>query len=1717
MSSAPRLSCRCLSLFATLALFVSAGNAQYFGTNGSTLVPVAGQGHDYLHLLDETVDPASGSVNMNIAVPIAPGRQLTLPFNLSYQSNGVVVPTYQQSSTGSTAGLYPSWYQVVLNGDYSATGGVVWVSGDRETFGAGGWSYTFPGANQAISVTYANYGIPENPPEGPALCHVYEGYTFFDPNGGRHGLGMQSNVEGNPNCEDHPPYLWGGGHQYLSTTYGGEVNSGDLRVADLNGTLYTFGGGTCLLPSKVEDRNGNIINIQGPQQGKCSGPVTETDTLGRVVLSTSGFGTPSDTITVAGLGGTYTVTWGTASYNYDPQSSVTQTDSCSVMPQVSGSAAVITSITLPNKQQYQFSYDPTYGLLKKITYPTGAWVSYDWGMNSASAFAGFPGTTGGSQYSCSYTYGKPAIQHRYVSFDGSTTALKQDFIYSTQSNGTYWTSKTTQVITHDLNRGGQFLTSYTYSPGQSDDATNPDSSLPVTTYDVQVPVEQTVVYGDYTGSTLKTLNKTWIDVAYLASVATVLPDGSSATTNYSYADDSTYEEGYQLHEIDEYDYGQGTSGTPLRKTIRNYQPFGASPLMPNAPTIYAKPCQILISGSGGNSSETDYFYDGGTTVCTQTGGQQTAGVPATLPSDTHDESNYGPQSTAPRGNLTSVVHKCSPGCQDMGESEGYDETGQVVARADGKGNLTLFSYADCFANGPCQQPPGTSTNAFLTKITRPTTSGISHVSNYQYDATTGELTGVWDENGFPTSYQYKDPWNRPTEVDYADGGQTKTTYSDSGPQPKVTTTRKIDSTASQATVVVMDAMGHPTQTQLSAPEGTLVQDFTYDGPGMRMTASNPYNLSGSTATSSSVGIVQYLYDALGRLQTTTNPDNTISTTQYLSATTVTTDEAGNSHTMVLDAGGRLTSVTEPGSLQTLYTYDALSNLKTVNQLGTGTATSLARSFGYDSLSHLVTATNPETGSVCYGTTGQSTCSGGYDANGNLGTKTDANGTLITYNYDALDRLITETAPDGFTNISMTYDQGPNGIGRLTKETNNSNLAGTQFGYDPLGRVSSTQVFSYLQQQWVPGMNVLYDLSGNVHQLTYPDQRVVQQQWDNAGRLSTVSDITSSSAVVAYVQGPQGNGIAYWPSGAMMTAVYGNGVTEGVQLNNRLQPCHETANSPALPSLPSSVSNVLDRQLFYNSAANSPCGNEGSNNGNIMTISDNLNPGQTQAFSYDSLNRLQSAQRSDGAYSFSYNFDPFGNMIATDNIHGNLNYSIDPATNRLLLNQTDLGYDNAGNLTYTPNPLGGSHQFTYTALNQLRSIDNYQLGSYLYNGSGERSFANHGSSPVDYFYLNGQVMAELDSTGAWTDYIYADGRKIARNKVSDAPASSDVPVHLSGTVCSNCGGSATYIELDSGAGRIIQSGDALTLSQYAAGGSEGGVILNFADGSRVDGTAFDQDGQQINCDGVKNRWHQRRVDLSAYAGKTLASTYLIDDVCSAGGQFDMYFTDVMVSGNGTTSTIYSSQPGETFSPVDSSFWPGQASNTAAVAEANTLQPSSASGVNYYLADHLGTTQVELSSAGQVLWNGEFTPFGTEIDNGTTTNRYKFTGKERDTESGLDYFGARYYGSNMGRFMSPDDGTDQHPDNPQSWNLYTYGRNNPLVFTDPTGHSTQTAANGDVLAVYNDNDLGVYRHGDIDNRKDWDGSKLDDTDPQTSKMGQTERWGEFATGIARIQTA
>ncbi len=81
--------------------------------------------------------------------------------------------------------------------------------------------------------------------------------------------------------------------------------------------------------------------------------------------------------------------------------------------------------------------------------------------------------------------------------------------------------------------------------------------------------------------------------------------------------------------------------------------------------------------------------------------------------------------------------------------------------------------------------------------------------------------------------------------------------------------------------------------------------------------------------------------------------------------------------------------------------------------------------------------------------------------------------------------------------------------------------------------------------------------------------------------------------------------------------------------------------------------------------------------------------------------------------------------------------------------------------------------------------------------------------------------------------------------------------------------------------------------------------------------------------------------------------------------------------------------------------------------------------------------------------DFLPYGTErVITDTLDNTYKFTGHERDAESGLDHTEYRKYASTTGRWLSPDS-VRGNPSNPQTWNRYSYVAGNPTNFTDPHG--------------------------------------------------------------------
>src|SRR6266478_6254567 len=805
-------------IVASVLLFVSPARAQITNVTDTTSTPIPGAGHDYIHILNETVNPANGSVSLRIQVPTPPGRKMSLPFAFAYDSGGA--QHLQPDGTG-------------LN---------FWVD-NTAYLDKGGWSYSVPMISE-LQVTE---------PAGQGRCTYYSNYVFQDETGGRHPLYLSIDAASAP-CAQATPIVpvqkFSGGDDFYLAALTATSGPSPVLVASASGTVFSFGlashpGGvdnvSTGLVSSIEDRNGNTLTVTDLGLNNDSGAFNVRDTLGRTVLSTSSFGSSSDTITVSSLSNPYTATWGSDSANQAVNSVLVRTDSngCNGIPNLSGPPSVLKQITLPNNTSYTFSYDPSYGLLNKITYPGGGFVRYSWTLNPLSEFQALPDVLGGGNTGCLWHYDTPAVAQRSVSFDGVHIALQQTFSYSTtwSSVPQSWTTKTTTVTTTDNIAGLSYTTVYTYSAYTAPRQTNDYSP-----YQPQIPVEQTIVTKNSSGTTLRTVNKTWFDQYEIKSQQTVLENGLSSQTNYMYGP------GAQITEQDDYDFGAGAPGGLLRKT----------------------------------------------------------------------ETNYGVNSSAPRGNATMVTKQCLASCVSATSTYAYDETGQVTGVTDPRGNLTSYSFVDSYSSGTA---PG-QTNAYLTQVTYPNT-GVAHVETFTYAYSDGQLTSSTDQNNHATNYFYNDSLRRLTETDYPDGGKTTITYSDTAPSPTVTTSKLITSALPLTSVVVMDGLGQAVQTQTTSdPDGTDYTDRTLDGLRHVWKQSNPHRSS----SLSSDGTTTNYFDAIGRSCLIVPPDGAMPSgnpcsgqpsntvfTSYSGNTVTVTDETGNSRTSVTDALGRLVEVDEPGA------------------------------------------------------------------------------------------------------------------------------------------------------------------------------------------------------------------------------------------------------------------------------------------------------------------------------------------------------------------------------------------------------------------------------------------------------------------------------------------------------------------------------------------------------------------------------------------------------------------------------------------------------------------------------------------------------------------------------------------------------------------------------------------------------------------------------------
>jgi RHS repeat-associated protein len=451
---------------------------------------------------------------------------------------------------------------------------------------------------------------------------------------------------------------------------------------------------------------------------------------------------------------------------------------------------------------------------------------------------------------------------------------------------------------------------------------------------------------------------------------------------------------------------------------------------------------------------------------------------------------------------------------------------------------------------------------------------------------------------------------------------------------------------------------------------------------------------------------------------------------------------------------------------TLYAYDALGNLLSVNQKGDGSQPARNRSFTYDSLSRLLSAQNPESGTISYA----------YDDTGNLLQKTSpapnqtgAATQTVSYCYDALNRVTgwayaaqscqNGQLPLGTAAVSYAYDAGANGIGRLSSVTDQA--GSVSYNYDVLGRILSEQrTIGGVKK----GLSYTYNLDGSLASMTYPSGAVITYKPDAAGRTFAAVDTGNS---INYA-----SGATYGPDNGLTSFVSGqsnsfSGITNSYSYNKRLQPVNMSASSPS--------------QTVFSIGYDFHSGN--GDNGNVWGITNYKDTTRSQSFTYDALNRLSSAQNSGtdctatvlgGKTKFwgnIYSYDAWGNLrlkTPTKCSAENLNVAVG-ANNQL---QGGYIYDAAGNMTHDAST---NLNYSYDQENRLTGVAGF---SYTYDHAGNRVKKTNGTTGTLYWYMSPGIVAESDLAGnLQSEYVFFDGQRVARKDLPNGSVAYYFSDHL----------------------------------------------------------------------------------------------------------------------------------------------------------------------------------------------------------------------------------------------------------------------------------------------------------------------------------------------------
>lgn len=783
---------------------------------------------------------------------------------------------------------------------------------------------------------------------------------------------------------------------------------------------------------------------------------------------------------------------------------------------------------------------------------------------------------------------------------------------------------------------------------------------------------------------------------------------------------------------------------------------------------------------------------------------------------------------------------------------------------------------------------------------------------------------------------------------------------------------------------------------------------TTEGTGSKSTFNKSFDNVSPTVT---------VYDVLDRATSVTLPDNSTTTTAY------TVDNG--SHALV-------TTVTDAlHNVQATHTNGSGKTLKTIQK--SGPDGEITTSFEYDGIQRLVRVTDTE-GNVTTSTydmgdrrtevnhPASGITSFTYDALGNVLTKQTANlakeGKFITYDYD-YQRLTGINYPDHPENNVKYYYGGRNAsqnrIGRLMLREDGTGAI--EYFYGKMGEVTKTrrtmivpnQAIATYVTQWT------YDSHNRLLEMIYPDEEKITYSYNLGGLLEKVRG--EKSYGYDYI-----TKLGYDKFEQRSYLKYCNGAETFYTYDDRRRLSNLAVNSGNKTIMDNdytfdAVSNVLS---VANNASLPASGNAGGRMSHAYTYdglyrlvsatgtytgADSKSASYTLAMGYDNMHRIKSKSQHltqdnvqfngtlNVGYDLSYTYGTeAGKKFQLASVK-DVNYRTEetPGDNNIENNHVYL-YDKNGNLVYvnTGRMMKDGHnevgtrerKLIWDEENRLLAVDdNGFVSNYWYDADGERTVKTSGES--DQVYVNGVFSGGSTNTAKFSLYV-------------------------SPYLVANQGGRYTK-HIYAGSQRIVSK-----VGDFASYGS---------DPRRIEYAGANTDGLSVN-----------------YKAKYAAQQQVIKDNYKT---FDVPY-------NGTDNDNYAD--GEGFCCNDGSMEAAVAQ--ARKAQAHAVAKSFKDPDNYenlqffYHPDHLGSSSFITNLEGEVVQHIEYVPFGEvfiEERNSVWNTPYLFNAKEFDEETGMYYYGARYYEPRLSLWMSTDPMEEKYPD----YSTYIYAAQNPIAYSDPTG--------------------------------------------------------------------